>query len=232
MLNSNTIRCNFTEQLLSLIVELVPALLRVPAFLLVLVRDWLRVFPYRWHYCSGSNISLVTRMVWRGVLVRALEWRARWFADPADRLHFLRRNVAERSVRLAKSRRRETRTFRRASIMVITLLAALADTDTTAMLPPGKQTPVRAASVWLVQTTPQFDLYSNGLRIEEQYATFTEPRRYLAFARTRAGPIASAGRMAHRTGRHRLSHHREPLAPFEESQNRSLRRAGRGCSNT
>ena len=42
--------------------------------------------------------------------------------------------------------------------MVITFLAALAYTDTTPMLPPGKQTPVRTAAVWLVQTTPQFDL--------------------------------------------------------------------------
>jgi N-acetylmuramoyl-L-alanine amidase-like protein len=112
--------------------------------------------------------------------------------------------------------------------MVITLLAALAFTDTTATLPPGKLTPVRAASVWLVQTTPQFDLYSNGLRIEEQYITFTEPRRYLAFARAHTDPIASAGEwrsvpagiVYHTTESH--------WTPFEESQNRSLQRAGLG----
>ncbi|HTC87243.1 MAG TPA: N-acetylmuramoyl-L-alanine amidase [Bryobacteraceae bacterium] len=112
--------------------------------------------------------------------------------------------------------------------MVITFLAALASTDTAAMLPPGKQTPVRTGSVWLVQTTPQFDLYSNGLRIEEQYATFTEPRRYLAFARAHADPFASAG--GWRSAPAGIVHHttESHWTTFEESQNRSLQRAGLG----
>src|SRR5579872_5812521 len=158
-------------------------------------------------------------MVWRGVVVRTLEWRARWFSDPAERLHFLRRNVGERAVRPVIRWRGDAHPFRRALVMVITFLAALANTDSVPTLPLGKPTPVRAAaSVWLVQTTPQFDLYSNGLRIEEQYATFTEHRRYLAFARAHADAIASgaewrsvpAGIVYHTTESHWTS--------FEESK--------------
>jgi hypothetical protein len=84
------------------------------------------------------------------------------------------------------------------------------------------------AHIMLVQTTPQFDLYSNGLRIEERYATVSAPRRYAAFARGQASEIAStpewrtepAGIVYHTTESH--------LAPFEANQNRALRNAGEG----
>jgi hypothetical protein len=95
-----------------------------------------------------------------------------------------------------------------------------------------REVPEPAGKVWLVQTTPQFDLYSNGLRIEDQYATSTAARRYVAFAMDRAGTIGSsitsgaewrsepAGIVYHTTESH--------LAPFEENHNESLRRAGEG----
>jgi N-acetylmuramoyl-L-alanine amidase len=184
------------------------------------------------------------------VLVRALEWRAQRFSDPADRLQFLRRNVSLRPaskgwVRIAKH----------ASVIVITLAVVLlpaawfwmssrhvtvADANTTTASVPRRAPvepepaervnfgPAPGGPVWLVQSTPQFDLYSNGLRIEEQYATSTAPRRYLAFANDRSGPIASgaewrtepAGIVYHTTESH--------LAPFQEDQNQLLRRAGEG----
>jgi hypothetical protein len=82
--------------------------------------------------------------------------------------------------------------------------------------------------VWQVQTTPQFVLYSNGLRIEEQYAVSTAPRRYVAFANEPAGPIASTGEW--RSEPVGIVYHTSEshLAPFEEDQNQSLRRAGEG----
>jgi hypothetical protein len=90
--------------------------------------------------------------------------------------------------------------------------------------------PVRQTEgkIWLVQNTAQFELYSNGLRIEERYATSTAPRRYLAFARGVMEAVTSraewrtepAGIVYHTTESH--------LAPFEEEQNDSLRRAGEG----
>ncbi|HTW67202.1 MAG TPA: peptidoglycan recognition family protein [Bryobacteraceae bacterium] len=83
-----------------------------------------------------------------------------------------------------------------------------------------------AGPVWLVKNTPQFDLYSNGLRIENQYATATEPRHYLAFARTGSRLDAAQWRrepegiVFHTTESH--------IAPFEEDQNQVLQRAGEG----
>jgi hypothetical protein len=182
------------------------------------------------------------------VLVRALEWRAGWFRDPADRLQFLRRQAAQAGRRHDDRRitRERVRHGWRASVMIVTLLVALTNSRTTEILPgvarqePTANSQVSANSqvpansqipnrqIWLVQTTPQFDLYSNGLRIEEQYATSTAPRRYVAFASAQSGPIAStaawrtepAGIVYHTTESH--------LSPFEENQNGSLQRAGEG----
>src|ERR1700749_4809207 len=44
-------------------------------------------------------------MILRSVLVRALEWRGRWFSDPVDRLQYLRRNAGAR-VETPKRRKR------------------------------------------------------------------------------------------------------------------------------
>jgi hypothetical protein len=80
--------------------------------------------------------------------------------------------------------------------------------------------------VWLVESGERSDVYSNGLRVENQYAVGTSPRRYLAFARAQidqqAGEWRSqpAGVVFHTTESH--------IVPFEEDQNRVLRRAGEG----
>jgi hypothetical protein len=179
----------------------------------------------------------------RSILVRALEWRARSFSDPADRLQFLRRKVADLEGGSRDERRCGTRQYvrqiARVSVITITLLLMLANTDTIAEMPSPANLPQRenageaAGPVWLVQTNQQFDLYSNGLRIEEQYATSTAPRRYIAFANDasrpgpgRPGPGAAswrtepAGIVYHTTESH--------ISPFEEHQNRWLRRDGEG----
>jgi hypothetical protein len=82
------------------------------------------------------------------------------------------------------------------------------------------------ARVWLVEANPAFDLYSNGLRVENQFATSTGPRKYVALlrepgnlgrARWRSDP---AGIVFHTTESH--------MAPFEQDQNQVLQRAGEG----
>ncbi len=172
--------------------------------------------------------------------MRALEWRARRFSDPADRLQFLRRKLGVRPVASGRG----MRAVRPVLVMIIALGAvlpaaawfwtssrhvALAAVNTTA----AESLPARlvgrpAGPVWVVQTTPQFDLYSNGLRIEEQYATSTAPRHYVAFARDRSGDIDSAAQW--RTEPAGIVYHttESHLAPFEENQNQSLRRSGEG----
>jgi len=170
----------------------------------------------------------------RALQVRALEFRARHFADPADRLHFLRGKVARISDG-AGGRREATqfrqaclRHIRRGCVTAVTLLVAFENTETTLVVPRKPKAKQPTGQIRLVQTTPQFDLYSNGLRVEEQYATSTAPRRYLIFPAHHAGPIGlgaqwrsePAGIVYHTTESH--------MAPFEESENRSLRRAGEG----
>jgi hypothetical protein len=176
-----------------------------------------------------------------------LAWRAGWFSDPADRLQFLRRNLGVRGKASMRGTRTVPRTLVAMTVLGVVLLpatwfwsssrrvtlaaayAAAAGSPNIAPLLPAHHAPGTAnRPVWLVQTTPQFDLYSNGLRIEEKYATSTAPRRYIAFARNHPGPIAAsaewrttpAGIVYHTTESH--------LAPFEENHNASLRRSGEG----
>lgn len=168
----------------------------------------------------------------RDALVQVLEWRARHFSDPSDRLQFLRRTMAEpvpNNPRPPKGFRPSlemlVRHGKRCSVMAVTLLLAFESTETTTLVPRRQRV---NGQISLVQKTSQFDLYSNGLRIEDQYATSTAPRRYLVFAANRAGALAAApqwrtepaGIVYHTTESH--------WAPFEESENQSLRRAGEG----
>ncbi len=80
--------------------------------------------------------------------------------------------------------------------------------------------------VWLVESNARFDLYSNGLQLENQYIIDTQPRAYLAFPREGIDPRAArlrldpAGIVFHTTESH--------MVPFEEDQNRTLKRAGEG----
>ncbi len=188
------------------------------------------------------------------MLVRALEWRARRFTDPADRLQFLRKTVGGRTGVRGRGGSSWNRRVQRGAVIAAAVGLALApaawlgissrhtivaDAKTSSALPPtlsakpgtlGHRSDAAApvGPVWLVQSTAQFDLYSNGLRIETQHATSTAARRYLAFARDRANPFDAAGEwrtepagiVFHTTESH--------IAPFEEDQNQSLRRAGEG----
>lgn len=77
-----------------------------------------------------------------------------------------------------------------------------------------------------MEATDRFELFSNGLQVENQFQTSTQPRAYLCLprdsmetspARLRFDP---AGIVFHTTESH--------MAPFEEEQNGTLRRAGEG----
>jgi N-acetylmuramoyl-L-alanine amidase-like protein len=172
--------------------------------------------------------------------LRVLEWRAQRLPDPVERLQFLRR---QRTPGLHAPIKR-TRTFGHLRAPAIALGLALA---CAALLRPRASSPaarpslksrtlssdapspakwVPASSVWLVEAAQHSDTYSNGLRVENQFLAATIPRKYLALARSRPGPDGGqwrsepAGIVFHTTESH--------LAPFEEDQNRELRRAGEG----
>ena len=182
------------------------------------------------------------------MVVRLVEWRARSFSDPAQRLQFLQRRLGS----VPSSRRNAWRTLTRIP-MLATLGLALAGIglvpacrrslglDLPFVLASAPATPriqiaspivtksvVAATSpprVWQVEANHQFDLHSNGLRVENRYQVSTETRSYLAFHRAKIERIGErrtepAGIVFHTTESH--------LAPFEEGQNRMLKREGEG----
>jgi N-acetylmuramoyl-L-alanine amidase-like protein len=85
---------------------------------------------------------------------------------------------------------------------------------------------IAPANVWLVEAAQHFDLYSNGLRVENQFSTSSQPRRYVAYRRNQLSASATerrddpSGIVFHTTESH--------IAPFEEDHNQVLRRDGEG----
>jgi len=184
----------------------------------------------------------------RGMVVRLVEWRARSFTDPAERLQFLQRRLghssASRSAWRALTRMPILTTLglalagiglvpacRRALGLVLPFVLASAPATPKMIQPPPPNVArspaaVALSHVWQVEANHQFDLYSNALRIENRFQTSTETRSYLAFPRTqieaRVGQRLTqpAGIVFHTTESH--------LAPFEEGQNRMLKREGEG----
>ena len=170
--------------------------------------------------------------------MRLVEWRAGRLRDPVARLQFLQGRAGTPAGTKPKA------AFRHLPAPAITLGLALVG---AVMLRPWATSPAARATnpprssrhetspnvsatslppVWLVETARQSDLYSNGLRVENQFAVATAPRNYVAYARTRSGALAGqwrsqpAGIVFHTTESH--------LAPFEEQQNSELRREGEG----
>jgi hypothetical protein len=83
---------------------------------------------------------------------------------------------------------------------------------------------VPSADVWSVEKASDFETYSNGLRIENQYAVSHRPRAYVAYSI--ADPEGTGGEK--RTDPVGIVYHTtESLqAPFEPSQNNVLKRVG------
>ena len=178
--------------------------------------------------------------------VRLVEWRARRFSDPVERLQFLQDKLASQGARGILARR----WLRHVPLSAITLGMALVGVmlsqpfarralglvvprvptskaaRANAAPSSGRSQAPDSAPVWMVETNDHFDLYSNGLRVENAYLTPGLPRRYLAFpadgldSETGQWRTDPAGIVFHTTESH--------MAPFEEDQNQKLRRAGEG----
>jgi len=139
---------------------------------------------------------------------------------------------------LQRARASPSRATGRPLLLVITLGLALASASFVQFATPPSQPRSNPAPhlaqkleaapgrVWLVETNERFELYSNGLQVQDQFATSTQPRSYFAFSREGTDGRASklrfdpVGIVFHTTESH--------MAPFEEDQNRTLRRAGEG----
>lgn len=171
-----------------------------------------------------------------------LEWRAHRIHDPVEKLKFLRHATAPKPVPKDAPRpvwnffRRSWR-FQAGGLVLVALLipsrtlitargssrARPAATVTEAAPP---VIPGATPNVWQVEKTGSYEVYSNGLRVENEYATANEPRTYYVFERngnsTQPLPDARfvpAGIVYHTTESH--------LAPFEPQHTRQLKRIGR-----
>lgn len=112
-----------------------------------------------------------------------LERGARQLSDPVARLRWLRQRI--------KQLERGQPSGLRARAILIALCALLlcsAPTGSTASRPPlstcTRLGPATGDAVWLVEESPESELYSNGLRIERRWVTSAEPRRPRWLARS------------------------------------------------
>ena len=170
--------------------------------------------------------------------MRQVQRRSADIADDVARLRFVRHSVARHE---AAARRRE-RFLRRSMetqrlqirlafrIPLTALLFAITLTPNISRIPAPRTVapPVHAAEspapkVWLVERKAGLEIYSNGLRIENEFLTSTRTRSYRAFDRRtwRASPSETrpAGIVFHTT--------ESRMAPFEPSQNARLQSNGR-----
>jgi hypothetical protein len=167
------------------------------------------------------------------------QWRdslAACIHDPVTRLRFLKAVAPSR----ARSRWRR-RFYLAAAIICATAAVVLIPVAATSRLRAsarvekavprieaaplpvaGVQAVVQASSnVWLVEKTAESETYSNGLRIDNHFLVTTHKRSYLAFPADGSRPVSRtelAGIVFHTT--------ESMQAPFEESENRVLKRIG------
>jgi hypothetical protein len=138
------------------------------------------------------------------------------------RARFLRRSMAAHHA----SRRRVGLVFR--AMVTAALLAVILQSSVPRRPPPVLRQQLVASSrtapkVWLVEHKPAMDIYSNGLRIENEFLVNTLPRSYPAFDRQSRHPSGAAtqpaGIVFHTT--------ESRMAPFDPSANTRLQRNGR-----
>lgn len=168
-----------------------------------------------------------------------VDWTARQIHDPVWRLRYLQSVAPTPRVTCRKSRI----TIGLLTLLTLGLVAvpsslrrlgatnaarsALPELPARSALPPIQRVETAtapSAEVWPVEKASDFETYSNGLRIENQYAVSHRPRAYVAY--TYDNPEGTRGEK--RTDPAGIVYHTtESLqAPFESSQNNRLKRVG------
>jgi len=157
------------------------------------------------------------------------ELRARQYHDPIQKLAYLRR-VARKA---ALIRRPHLSWYSRVLLLLVFLGARLQTvTEVNAGLPHSNlatktpdtspiQSPNPLGAAWLVEHRQDYDLYSNGLRIENEFVTPNEPRSYVIFRDgiTSERYSKPAGIVLHTS--------ESVQVPFTSEQNNNLTRIGR-----
>src|ERR1700722_7686442 len=160
------------------------------------------------------------------VNARKTELRALEIADPVERLRYLRQVTAT----APQSRIPWKLLAFFLLVAAVIPLHSVSDPNVSpvldlrsplqAMRPAGSNVP----NVWLVDKSADFEVYSNGLRIETGLSVSGAPRWYSLLSREKSpqwGPRRSepAGVVFHTT--------ESDQAPFEQEQNRAIKRIGR-----
>ena len=172
-------------------------------------------------------------------LIRQVERRSADISDDVARLRFVRNSVARHEAavqRRARFLRQSMETERQRArlalrIPLTALLFAITLTPSVTRTPVRRSPPIRippaaettTPKVWLVERKAGLEIYSNGLRVDNEFLTATRNRAYRAFDRqtwTASGWEARpAGIVFHTT--------ESRMAPFEPSQNARLQYNGR-----
>ncbi|MBL8234192.1 MAG: N-acetylmuramoyl-L-alanine amidase [Bryobacterales bacterium] len=170
---------------------------------------------------------------------RLVEWRAERISDPVERLRFLRK-TAPYATLPGKRLYRILVILSSVLLMggfalppIIRSFRSLQGSPVAVLLRPGAAPAAdRVADVWQVERKPDYEIYSNGLRVETQGAVFEQARKYAIAPRQDAGnwsrprladlriATSPAGIVYHTTESH--------IAPFRSAEIQSLQRAGRG----
>lgn len=158
--------------------------------------------------------------------------------DPVSRLRFLRRGTALVEERRTQAKRTMMAVAVGLSIVfmptssIITATSLLRQHTVPPPERPSLRLPGKPARIWLVEKKDDFEVYSNGLRIETRGEQYHSPRSLRAFDRRGpdkgkpdhplvvADPNRPAGIVFHTT--------ESDIAPFEESHNRRLQILARG----
>ncbi len=165
---------------------------------------------------------------------RGVEFRAERIHDPVEKLRYLRRSMGA-SGRPTWQRRERNWTRGPGLKWVLLAVLLMVPIPTVSDVPwfpnqvplltslpgPGPAPPV--PHVWLVERNKDYDLYSNGLRVDKRFTVANEKRSYPVYDRKtlklvewRKGPV---GILYHTTESHQ--------APFDANHNRRLRLVGK-----
>jgi hypothetical protein len=161
-------------------------------------------------------------------VVARIERRAQEISDPIERLRYLQQ--ATRIQIPFRSAKHRTLLASFALIAMVVPLHSVSDANVRRTL--DLRLPLNAArepgwdvpNVWLVEKTNEFEVYSNGLRVENQLSVANEPRWYSLINRGPAahfGPRRSqpAGIVFHIT--------ESDQVPFQANQNHELKHIGK-----
>jgi hypothetical protein len=166
----------------------------------------------------------------------SIELKARQYRDPVEKLAYLRKAVKTKNTKNPGQRLLVVRCAKLGALFLVLLCTRVKTvSDVNAGLPRVKQAaktseagkpripasiPKPLGQAWLVEHGPDYDIFSNGLRIENKYCRPYRPRSYVVFRKGAPGDRQSnpAGIIFHTS--------ESPQALFAATRNDDLTRIG------